>query len=175
MQQNMDIWMSSNGVVKMDVRGTKFLVQMQPKMDIWMSFHGVVKMDAHRIEHAKIRFDEIMTPYHHPSILYHIAAREGNLTVLKYLCSIQCPWDSSTCAAAAENGHVYVIKWCCENGSPWNSLTCTNAAKNGHLDVVQWCRQNGCPWSAITCANAAKMGIWMSSNGAVKMDAYGIN
>jgi hypothetical protein len=60
------------------------------------------------IEHAKICFLEIHRPYHH-FILWSLAAREGNLTLLKYLHSISCKWDSRTCANAALNGHLDVI------------------------------------------------------------------
>jgi hypothetical protein len=122
------------------------------------------------IEHAKICFDEWKGNYCYPRILCCIAARKGNLTVLKLFRSIHLPWDRSTCAAAAENGHLDVIKWCHENGWPWDENTCANAAKNGHLDVIQWCRENGCPWDENTCWNAAENGHldvikWCRQNG----------
>jgi hypothetical protein len=122
------------------------------------------------IEHAKICFDEWKRPYHHPSILCCIAAREGNLTVLNYLRSIQCPWGYWTCASAAENGHLDVIKWCRQNGCPWDSRTCENAAENGHLDVIQWCHENGCPWESPTSEYGAANGHidvfkWCRQNG----------
>jgi hypothetical protein len=93
------------------------------------------------MEHAKICFDETKRQYHHQRILCYIAAREGNITVLKYLRSIQCPWGNWTCTSAAENGHLDVIKWCRQNGCPWGYGTCANAAENGHLDVIKWCSQ----------------------------------
>jgi hypothetical protein len=128
----------------------------------------VTRFNVSTIEHAKICFDEKKGPYH--PRLCEKAAREGNLTVLKYLRSIQCPWSNWTCAYAAYYGHLDVIQWCHKNGCEWDEYTCANAAKNGHLDVIQWCRQNGCPWDIRTCAYAAKNGHldvikWCRQNG----------
>jgi hypothetical protein len=130
----------------------------------------VTRFKLSTMEHAKICFDEIKRHYYHPRILCCIAARQGNLAVLKYLRSIQCPWNHWTCAYAAENGHLDVIKWCRQNGCDWYGNTCAFAAKNGHLDVIQWCRQNGCDWDDHTCANAAENGHldvikWCHQNG----------
>jgi hypothetical protein len=117
----------------------------------------VTRFNVSTIEHAKICFDEWkIMEYLHQSFLCDIAAREGNLSVLKYLRSIQCEWGEWTCSYAAKSGHLDVIKWCHENGCPWDSRTCSKAAENGHLDVIKWCRQNGCPWYSSTCTNAAE-------------------
>jgi hypothetical protein len=123
------------------------------------------------IEHAKICFDEIKGDCdHHPCILCCTAASKGNITVLKYLRSIESCWHSDTCLAAARNGHLDVVKWCHENGCPWDSRTCAWAARNGHLDVLRWCRENGCPWNEYTCHFAAENGHihilkWCRQNG----------
>jgi hypothetical protein len=130
----------------------------------------VTRFNVSTIEHAKICCDEWKNQYLCPNTLCHIAAREGNLTVLKYLRSIHSPWDGSTCSTAAKNGHLDVIQWCHENGCPWQRSTCALAAKNGHLDVIKWCRQNGCPRNENTCASAAENGHldiikWCRQNG----------
>jgi hypothetical protein len=122
------------------------------------------------IEHAKICYDDIMDHSSLQNILCCTVARDGNLTVLKYLRSIQCSWDIITCASAATNGHLDVIKWCRENGCPWDTQTCFHAAKNGHLDVVQWCRQNECEWNEFTCYHLERKGYcdvlqWSFENG----------
>jgi hypothetical protein len=122
------------------------------------------------MEHVKIRSDENKGDNRHRYILCCIAAREGNLTVLKKLRSIHCPWDMWTCVFAAENGHLGIIKWCRQNGCEWDGLTCSYAAINGHLDVIKWCRQNGCEWDDNTCASAAENGHldvikWCHENG----------
>jgi hypothetical protein len=124
------------------------------------------------IEHAKICFDENKRKHYHQRMLCRTAARKGNLTVLKYLRSIQCSWYSDTCAFAAGNGHLDVIKWCRENGGAWDSWTCAAAAEKGHLDVIKWCRQNGCEWDEYTCKYAAANGHidtlkWCRQNGCL--------
>jgi hypothetical protein len=127
----------------------------------------VTRFNVSTIEHAKICFDEWkIIKYRRPSILCCIAARGGNLTVLKYLHSVQCPLDTWTCDA----GHLDVVKWCHEIGCPWDEKTCASAAENGHLDVIKWCRENGCEWDCYSCSNAAKNGHldviqWCHENG----------
>jgi hypothetical protein len=47
---SMDIWMSSNGAMPMDVHGImNSLYQTPPSMDIWMSSNGIMPMDVHGI------------------------------------------------------------------------------------------------------------------------------
>jgi hypothetical protein len=132
----------------------------------------VTRFNVSTIEHAKICFDENKDQYDHQRMLCNIAAGEGNLSVLKYLRSIQCDcdWDESTCSNAALNGHLEVIKWCRKNRCPWDVYTCANAAQNGHLDILKWCRKNRCPWTQSTCWNAAENGHldvikWCCQNG----------
>jgi hypothetical protein len=130
----------------------------------------VTHYNVSTIEHAKIYYDDIMDHSSLQNILCCTAARDGNLTVLKYLRSIQCSRDARTCANAAKNGHLDIIQWCRENGCPWDAKTCENTAKNGHLNVVIWCHQNGCPWDENTCASAAENGHldviqWCRRNG----------
>jgi alpha-N-acetylglucosamine transferase len=132
----------------------------------------VTHFNVSTIEHVKTCFDEIMRQYHHPRILCHIAAREGNLAVLKYLRSIQCPWDSDTCASAAENGHLDVLQWCRENDCSWDAWTCSRAAINGHIDIFKWCRYNGCECCQYTCKYLERKGYydvlqWSFKNGCV--------
>jgi hypothetical protein len=130
----------------------------------------MTRFNLSTMEHAKICSNEIKGKYHLQCILCSIAARDGNLAVLKYLRSIQCSWDNRTCENAALNGHLDVIIWCHENGCPWDCWTCAFAAKNGHLDVIKWCRENGCLWDRYTCTFAAENGHldvlkWCRQNG----------
>jgi hypothetical protein len=130
----------------------------------------VTRVNVSTIEHAKICFAEKKGNYHHPCILCRMAAREGNLSVLKYLRSIHCSWYRDTCANAAKNGHLDVIQWCHSNGFPWDAKTCHNAAGNGHIDILKWCRQNGCEWWQSTCEALESKGYfdvlqWSFENG----------
>jgi hypothetical protein len=130
----------------------------------------VTRFNVSTIEHAKICYDDFMNLSSVQHILCYTAAREGNLSVLKYLRSLGCAWDNETCSNAAINGHLDVVKWCHENGWPWDKYTCAHAAENGHLDVIKWCRENGFPWDALTCYYAAENGHidilkWCRQNG----------
>jgi hypothetical protein len=59
---------------------------------------------------------------------------------------------------AARNGNLDVLKWAVQNVCYLNEDTCSCAAENGHLHVLIWARKDGCPWNKDTCANAAKNG-----------------
>jgi hypothetical protein len=94
-----------------------------------------------------------------------LAARAGDLEMLKWFRKKGCPWIPEypaevlwrfgTCDEAAWMGKLEVLEWARSQGAPWYSLTCACAARGGHLDVLQWARAQGCPWDAKTCAWAA--------------------
>ena len=99
-----------------------------------------------------------------------VAAKVGNLDVLKWARENDCSWDRLTCMYAAVGGHLEVLQWARENGCEWSFSTCAGAAKGGHLEVLQWARENDCPWDETTCAGAATGGHlevlkWARTNG----------
>jgi hypothetical protein len=100
-----------------------------------------------------------------------LAARGGNVEVLKWLHSTGCPWNSYTSQAnAAAGGHLGVLKWLHSTGCPWSSVACDTAAEGGHLEVLKWMRNQGCPWDVSTCYAAAAGGHllvlqWLHNSG----------
>ncbi len=115
-----------------------------------------------------------MSGYQYPKIILSLAAKYGQLGILKWLSTIgrtvNLYWDPSFSAFAAENGHLEVLKWVRKNGGEWNYWTCAAAASNGHLETLKWARENGCEWNSITCAHAAQNGHlhilkWARENG----------
>jgi hypothetical protein len=86
------------------------------------------------------------------------AASHGNLGVLKYLHSINCPWNATTCDDAARNGHLDALKWVRKMECPWDEMTCAFAAEGGHLDVLVWAVDNGCRMDVETCKAAVEAG-----------------
>ena len=114
-----------------------------------------------------------------------LAAKYGNLRLLKWLREIGCSWDSWTCSNAVSNGHLEVVKYLRENectfegdlcsfsaegghletlkylisiGYNYTQNVCKYAALNGRLDVLKWARENNCPWNESTCSFAAAGG-----------------
>ena len=68
-----------------------------------------------------------------------MAARQGNLEMVKYCVANKCPIDEMACACAAENGHLEVLKYLREEAkAPWDSETATWAAGNGHLHILEY-------------------------------------
>lgn len=106
-----------------------------------------------------------------------LAAREGHLSILKWLRSNGCKWDSTTMALAARGGHLEILKWSMRNGADWDSSCCTWSAWGGHLEVLQWARAHGCPWDHWTCLWAAERHHhhvlrWARENGCPEHDGH---
>jgi hypothetical protein len=62
-----------------------------------------------------------------------------------------CDWGLSTIYAAARQGNLSMVKYCVENGCPMNVYACSCAAKEGHLDVLKYLHENDCPWNWGAC------------------------
>ncbi|KAJ8602358.1 hypothetical protein CTAYLR_004247 [Chrysophaeum taylorii] len=103
--------------------------------------------------------DWILTQHRHFRVcVCGVAARAGELEVLKWARANGCLWNESTCSEAAYGGHLGVIQWARANGCPWNENTCAQAAQGGHLEILKWARARGCPWNHMTCSFAAYAG-----------------
>jgi hypothetical protein len=96
-------------------------------------------LSARTVEHATICYNDLVSrgDFLPQNLLCKAAARCGNLSVLQYLRSIGCSWDSSTCAYAALYGHLNILQWAHANGCPWDEDTCSRAALTGHMTVLQ--------------------------------------
>ena len=99
-----------------------------------------------------------------------MAARSGDVRLLKWARANGYPWGEDVCSFAASSGHVEVLQWARANGCPWDERTCQSAAHNGRLEALQWARANGCPWNTAVCVVAAKRGHldviqWARANG----------
>ena len=75
-----------------------------------------------------------------------MAAKQGNMEMLKYCVANECPIDERACAFAAENGRLEVLKYLHETAkAPWDSEAVRKAHKNDHPDCVQYLLVNDCP------------------------------
>jgi len=136
--------------------------------DIFEPQTGIAAVQGGNIECVRLALDNGFSLLE--SEVCAIAARNGNLEMLKFLRGNGCPFSEETCADAAEGGHLELLRWARENGCPWDEKTCTGAARGGHLFLLKWVRQNGCPWDEKTCAGAAGGGYlkilsYLKSNG----------
>ena len=89
-----------------------------------------------------------------------VAARQGNLEMVKYCVANECPIEEWSCANAAENGHLEVLKYLHEEAKAlWDSGTASRAALNGHLHILEYLVEREfdkyCEWM---CLNAAEKG-----------------
>ena len=99
-------------------------------------------------EEKKYRWDESTTD---------VAAKQGNMEMLKYCVAKKCPIDYDAYLFAAENGRLEVIKYLHEEvKAPWGSWTAVGAAKNGHLHILEYLFERkfdkydhwACQWAA---------------------------
>jgi hypothetical protein len=69
----------------------------------------------------------------------NLAARQGNLEMVKYCVANECPIDEGACISAAENGHLECLKYLREEvNAPWGSATAAWAAIYGHLHILEY-------------------------------------
>ena len=86
------------------------------------------------------------------------AAKHG-LSLVKWLRSQECPWDSNLYIYAALYGHIDLLEWAEKNGCPMdiaqpsnlenhdiNRCICCSAATNGSLEVMKWVISHGFSW-----------------------------
>ncbi|CAL6399173.1 unnamed protein product [Bathycoccus prasinos] len=68
------------------------------------------------------------------------AAYQGNLEMVKYCVTNECPMiGGMACARAAENGHLECLKYLREEGKAlWDSGTANCAAIYGHLHILEY-------------------------------------
>ena len=90
----------------------------------------------------------------------NVAARQGNLEMVKYCVANECPIDEFACACAAENGHLEVLKYLREEAkAPWDLGTAIRAAQNGHLHILEYLVERKYDqYSEWACNWAAKYG-----------------
>ena len=90
----------------------------------------------------------------------NLAARQGNLEMLKYCVANKCPIDEMACACAAENGDLEVLKYLREEAkAPWDRKTATEAAFNGHLHILEYLVERKFDkYNTYACEDAAKKG-----------------
>ena len=103
-----------------------------------------------------------------------MAAKHGNLEMVKYCVANKCPIDGFevpnylreelkdglVCAQAAGNGHLEVLKYLREEGkAPWDWQTATWAARNGHLHILEYLVERKFDeYNESACEYAAKYG-----------------
>jgi hypothetical protein len=94
------------------------------------------------------------------TVVTQAASASGNLEVLMYLRSLDCPWSETIYIAAAEHGHLEILKWAESHGCPWdNSDLFPAAAKSSNRDVYQWLLDRQCPFKEeFSLNNAIKLG-----------------
>jgi len=69
----------------------------------------------------------------------NMAARQGNLEMIKYCVANECRIGEWTCAWAADGGHLEVLKYLREKvKAPWDSSTVVCAAQSGHLHILEY-------------------------------------
>ena len=77
----------------------------------------------------------------------NLAAKAGNVEVLKWLHRHKAPMDNMVCEYAALHGQLDVLKWAHEVGLEWNAVSFANM--RGRAGIVAWAREHGCRCVAL--------------------------
>jgi hypothetical protein len=90
----------------------------------------------------------------------NVAARQGNLEMVKYCVANECPINEEACVLAAENGQLECLKYLREEVKlPWDSYTALRAARNGHLHILEYLVERKFDkYSELACWGAAMNG-----------------
>ena len=88
------------------------------------------------------------------------AAKQGNMEMVKYCVTNECPIDEDACACAALEGQLECLKYLHEEvKAPWDSLTARWAALNGHLHILEYLVERKFDkYSGFECQFAAEKG-----------------
>ena len=89
-----------------------------------------------------------------------VAAKQGNLEMVKYCVANDCPIDGRACENAAENGHLEVLKYLHEGAkAPWDEYTAIWAAGKGQLHILEYLVERKYDkYNTYACEDAAKKG-----------------
>ena len=90
----------------------------------------------------------------------NVAAKQGNLEMVKYCVANECPINVWACTKAAEYGHLECLKYLREEAkAPWDSGTAAWAAKNGHLHILEYLVERKYDqYDNYACEDAAEFG-----------------
>ena len=70
---------------------------------------------------------------------------EGDVSLVKYLISIGCPYDIDSSAYAAYYGHLEILQYLRERNCPWDKTITKVAEEQEHYHILIWAIDNGCP------------------------------
>ena len=87
-------------------------------------------------------------------------AETNKLELLKWVREVKkCEWDEETINVAAKKGNLEMVKYCVENQCPVDEHVCACAAGGGHLECLHYLHEEaGAPWDEDTAAEAADYG-----------------
>jgi len=74
-----------------------------------------------------------------------VAARLGNLEMLKYCVENGCEVHTGTCATAARYGNLECLKYLHEKNVKWDNRVVELARENNHVECLNYAVANNCP------------------------------
>ncbi|CAL6304651.1 unnamed protein product [Bathycoccus prasinos] len=115
------------------------------------------------------------------ALTINVAARQGNLEMVKYCVANECPVNEIACACAAQNGHLECLKYLREEvKAPWDSGTASLAALNGHLHILEYLVERKFDKNnEVACTLAAKFGyfdclVYLRETAKAPWDSWGV-
>ena len=107
-----------------------------------MNHHAVSKIPATKLLDIYVEFTYCVAD---GSFSWNeMAPRGGQLSVMQWIRSQGCLWDSLTCMGATTRDNLSVLQWTDGQGCPWDIFTSSSAAE-GHVSVLKWIKSQGFP------------------------------
>jgi hypothetical protein len=130
------------------------------------TFHHIAKMGLEALELTELFFRGCnISP-----LVYTVAAKNGDLKMMKWAQAHGCHWVSAADETAAMCGNLEILQWIYENNYEWSPKVCDISAHHGQFETLKWLHAKGCAISKRTCTAATRGGhfdilMWLRANG----------
>lgn len=89
----------------------------------------------------------------------HNAAKYGDLGMLKWLKDNECPFGKTIVTSAVEGDNFEMLKWLVESENyAFDHWSSAEAVKNNNFDILKWLVDKGCPMNTYASVYAARNG-----------------
>ncbi len=116
---------------------------------IWLTDQSYTWSNAHFALTCRLFSNSIAQPCYNENLI--------SMNNFDFLRLLHCPFRN-VCLIAAKNGNLNLLKKARDHNAPWNEKVCEVAALSGNLEMLKWAHENGCPWDQWTFSAAATRG-----------------
>jgi hypothetical protein len=102
---------------------------------------------------------EIGCPFDYTATSAAVTREKDALIVLKLFVKWGCNVEADICEIAVCYGNLEVLQYLCGLGYSLSNQILLRATDSGYLHIIIWCREQGCEWNESVCAQAEQVHI----------------